>query len=226
MNEKTENSQSALPPVSNDATSAYQQDVGNTRRREITPTITPLDLNALVNRIMDGDTEPWDQVFTIFVDIATKYSWRLPPHVREEFRLDMGQRLVACLPEKRWQDTGKSFEAWIHTTAYNAVCEWRRTLKRRSPEVQDPEFPYEDVEDADSSMLDQMLQQEEKAFLWRLVIKLPEPQATVIYERYALEKSFSEISEKLGKTEINCRKIHQRALEALRKLAYNSGYYT
>ena len=225
MNEKTENSQSALPPVSNDATSAYQQDVGNTRRREITPTITPLDLNALVNRIMDGDTEPWDQVFTIFVDIATKYSWRLPPHVREEFLLDMGQRLVACLTEKRWQDTGKSFEAWIHTTAYNTVHEWRRTLKRRSPEIQDPDFQYEAVEDPDSSMLEQMLQQEEKAFLWRLVIKLPEPQATVIYERYALEKSFSEIGKKLEKTEATCRKIHQRALEALRKLAYNSGYY-
>jgi DNA-directed RNA polymerase specialized sigma subunit len=70
-----------------------------------------------------------------------------------------------------------------------------------------------------------MLQQEEKAFLWRLVIKLPELQATVIYERYAREKSFSEISEKIGKTEVNCRKIHQRALEALRNLAYNSGYY-
>ena len=56
-------------------------------------------------------------------------------------------------------------------------------------------------------------------------MKLPEIQARVIYERYAQEKPFSEIGEKIGKTEANCRKIHQRALESLRQLIHASDYY-
>jgi RNA polymerase sigma factor (sigma-70 family) len=144
--------------------------------------------------------------------------------MREEFLLDMGKRLVACFTDKKWQDTGVPFEAWIHRTGYNAVCEWRRTLKKRSLEIQDPAL-YEEIEDTDSSIPDQILRQEEKTILWSLVMKLQEPQATVIYERYARKKSFSEIGEQIGKTEVNCRKIHQRALESLRQLIQTSGYY-
>lgn len=220
MNRKTENLESDLPPVRSNDTSACQQD-GDTRELKIT--MQP-ELNALVNRIMDGDTEPWIQVFKAFMDIASKYSRRLPPRVREDFLSDMGQRLLTCITEKKWQDTGTPFEAWIHTTAYYAVGEWWRKLEKLSPEVQDPEFPFEDVEDPSASILNKIIRQEEKDTLWDLVMKLPDTYAKVIYWRYALKISFSEIGEKLGKTEVNSRKIHQRALEYLRQIAHESGY--
>ena len=225
MSEKMQNSEFAQLPVDDDATSAHQRDIGNTEQTEIEEATRPQELNTLVSRAMNGDEDAFNQLFEPFFSIATGYSYKLPEYIREEFLQDMGQRLVACFTDKKWQDTGISFEFWIHGTARNALYEWWRIHKRRSAEIQDPEFPYEEVEDTDSSILDQMLQQEEKAILWSLVMELREPQATVIYERYACNKSFSEIGEQIGKTEANCRKIHQRALESLRQLIHASGYY-
>jgi RNA polymerase sigma-70 factor, ECF subfamily len=225
MSGKIRNSEFAQLPVSSDAASARQLDIGNTGQTEIERATTQQKLNALANRAMNGDEDAFNQLFEAFFGIATRYSYKLPEYIREEFLLDMGKRLVTCFTDKKWQDTGIPFEAWIHGTAYNTLREWRRTLKKRSPEIQDPAFPYEEIEDSDASSLDQMLQQEEKVILWSLVMKLPELQATVIYERYALKKAFSEIGEKIGKKEANCRKIHQRALESLRQLMHASGYY-
>ena len=182
-------------------------------------------LNAIVNRAIDGDNNAFNQVFAIFFDIANMYSYRLPIYVQEEFLQDMVERLSTCIIDKKWQDQGKPFTAWIHGTADNAIQEWRRKIKKHSPEIQDPEFPYADIEDTDLSILDQMLQQEEKAILWNLVMQLPEIQAIVIYEHYAHNRPFSEISELIGRPEATCRKIKQRALESLRQLIHNSGYY-
>ena len=185
----------------------------------------PPDLNTLATRAMNGDEDAFNQLYPIFFEIASGYSCKLPPYTREEFLLDMGKRLVACFTNKKWQDTGIPFEAWIHVTSQNAVREWWRMHKKRSAEIQDPTFPYEDVEDTNLSILEQVLQQEEKTILWSLVMKLPENQAIVIYERYARGKSFSEIGELTQKTEENCRQIHLRALKNLRNLIHKSGYY-
>ena len=225
MTEDMQNSEFAQLPVDDDATSAHQRDIGSTEQTEIEEATRQQELNALVNRAISGDEDAFNQVFKTFFSIATGYSYKLPEYIREEFLQDMGQRLVACVTDKKWQDTGKPFQAWIHRTARNVSYEWWRIHKKRSAEIQDPEFPYEEVEDASGSILDQMLQQEEKTILWGLVMELPEVYARVIYERYALDKSFSEIGEQLGKTEANCRKIHQRAIESLRQLIHSSGYY-
>ncbi len=225
MSEQIRNSKFAQSPVSSDVTSGHQPDIDNTGQTEIVQTITPQELNTLANRAMNGDEEAFNQLFEPFFSIATGYSYKLPEYIREEFLQDMGKRLVACFTDKKWQDTGVPFEAWIHRTAHNTVCEWWRTIKKRSPEIQDPAFPYEEVEDTDISILDQTLQQEEQTILWGLVTELPKDQAIVIYERYALNKSFYEIGKVIGKTEVNCRKIHQRGLESLRQLIHASGYY-
>ncbi len=226
MSEQIQNSEFVQLPVSDDATSTHQRDIGNTGQTEIEQTAAQQKINALANRAMNGDEDAFNQLFaTPFFGIATRYSCGLPAYIREEFLLDMGKRLVTCFTERKWQDMGIPFESWIHRTARNALYEWWRIHKRRSAEIQDPEFPYEEVEDASSSILDQMLQQEEKAILWSLVMELPEAYARVIYERYAGELTFSEIGEKIGKTEANCRKIHQRAIESLRQLIHASGYY-
>lgn len=189
-------------------------------------TTTPQELNTLANRAMNGDEDAFNQLFETFFSIALGYSYKLPEYIREEFISDMCERLVACFNDKKWQDTGKPFQYWVHATAHNTACEWWRKHKKRFTEIQDPEFQYEEVEDNDISILEKILQQEEQAFLWFLVTKLPKKIfAVVIYERYFHERSFAEISEKIGKTEVYCRKIHQRALESLRQLAHASGYY-
>lgn len=220
-----ENSELAQLLVSSNATSARQLDSDNTGQTEIVETTMPQEINKLVKRAINGDEDAFNELFELYFSISTGYSYRLPEYLREEFLLDMGQRLVACLTKKRWTDRGKPFEAWIHATAQNALREWWRIHKKRSAEIQDPDFAYEEVEDTDSSVLDQMLQQEERTFLWNLVNSLPKIQATVIYEHYACKKSFAEIGEQVGKTEANCRKIHQRALESLRQLIQVSSYY-
>jgi RNA polymerase sigma-70 factor (ECF subfamily) len=225
MSEKVQNTGFAQSSVSDDTTSVHPRDIGNTEQTEKEQTTMLQELNALANRVMNGDDEAFSQLYSTFFTIATGYSYKLPEYIREEFLQDMGRRLVVCLTEKRWQDTGIPFEAWIHKTASNTVYEWWRTIKKRSAEIQDPAFPYEEVEDTDSTILDQMLQQEEQAILWSLVMDLPEIQAIVVYERYALNKSFYEISKVIGKTEVNCRKICQRGLESLRQLIHASGYY-
>jgi RNA polymerase sigma factor (sigma-70 family) len=225
MSERMRNSKPAHSSLSDDATSAHQRDIGSIEQTEKEQTATPQELNTLANRAMNGDEDAFNQLFEPFFSIATGYSYKLPEYIREEFLQDMGKRLVGCFTDKKWQDTGIPFKAWIHRTAHNTVCEWWRTIKKRSSEIQDPAFPDEEVEDTSSSILDQMLQQEEQTILWSLVIKLPEIQARVIYERYALNKSFYEIGKVIGKTEVNCRKIHQRAVESLRQLIHTSGYY-
>lgn len=225
MDEKSSNSELAQLLVSSNATSARQLDSDNTGQREIVETTMPQELNTLASRAMHGDEEAFNELFETFFSIAAGHAHKLPEYIREEFLLDMGQRLVACLTNKKWKDTGKPFEAWIHATAQNALREWWRIHKKRSAEFQDSDFRFEEIEDTDNSVLDQMLQQEEKAILWKLVTSLAKVPATVIYQHYACKKSFAEIGEQLGKTEANCRKIHQRALESLRQLIQASGYY-
>jgi RNA polymerase sigma factor (sigma-70 family) len=186
----------------------------------------PQELNILANRAMNGDVDAFNQLYSIFFEIASRHSGKLPPYIREEFLLDMGKRLVACFINKTWKDTGMPFESWINVTAYHAVGEWWRIHKKRSAEIQDPTFSYEDVLDPDISILEQMVQEEEKSILWSLVRQLPANQSKVIYERYYYGKSFSEISTLVGKTEENCRQIHLRALKNLKHLSYNCGYYS
>jgi RNA polymerase sigma factor (sigma-70 family) len=56
---------------------------------------------------------------------------------------------------------------------------------------------------------------EEYAALRKALADLPQMQYDVIYHRYYLEESFAKIGTALDITEVNSRKIHQRALNTL-----------
>ena len=134
MSEQVQNSEFAQSPVDDDATSAHQRDIGSNEQTEIVQTTTPQELNTLANKAMNGDEDAFNQLFETFFSIATGYSYKLPEYIREEFLLDMGRRLVTCFTEKKWQDTGIPFEAWIHRTAHNDYMnggEYTKSVQRK-----------------------------------------------------------------------------------------------
>ncbi len=126
----------------------------------------------------------------------------------EDITGDVFHRALAALGTFEWR--GAPFGAWLMRIAANAVADARRRPVREvsaTDEADRRPDGYTDraVEDF-----------EDRARLFRCVDELPEPQRTVIVERFAHERSLRDVAAQLGKSEGAIKQIQLRALRALR----------
>jgi RNA polymerase sigma-70 factor (ECF subfamily) len=103
------------------------------------------------------------------------------------------------------------FSTYIYTIAANALKNYYRSEKNRNRFAYELDEGLPDITD----ILGGITQNEEYVSLKRALADLPQKQYDVIYHRYFLEESFAKIGTVLDITEVNARKIHQRALNAL-----------
>jgi len=107
------------------------------------------------------------------------------------------------------------FSTYIYTIASNVLKNHYRAISKSNGNIS-----YEDIDGSFSGQTDiagDLITREEYAQLGAVLAELPERQYAVIYRRYYLEQSFKEIGEDLGVTDTYARKIHERALDALKK---------
>jgi len=108
------------------------------------------------------------------------------------------------------------FSTYIYTIASNVLKNHYRAVSKSNDIVCSEEL--------DGSFSDQtditgdLSTREEYAQLGAVLAVLPERQYAVIYRRYYLDQPFKEIGEALGVTDAYARKIHERALDVLRKI--------
>ena len=105
------------------------------------------------------------------------------------------------------------FSTYIYTIASNVLKNHYRYISVRG--IQDePDINISDGHD----ILGDLISDEECVALKSILTTLPRQQYDTIYRRYYLDQSFKEIGEALGITEVYARKVHERALGALKKI--------
>lgn len=128
-------------------------------------------------------------------------------HVAEDLTSDVFHRALANLRTFEWR--GAPFGAWLIRIAANVVADRRRRPTRE-------ESASEALEALEAPDAPEAPDFEDLARLFRCVDELPEPQRTVIVERFAHERSLREVAARLGKTEGAIKQIQLRALRTLR----------
>lgn len=103
----------------------------------------------------------------------------------------------------RYESRGVPFAAWLYRIAANEMADRARRARREAPlENVDEPSVHEDVE--------------QRALLYRLVDALPPAQRQVIVQRFAEQRSISEIARQMGRSEGAIKQLQFRAMEALR----------
>ncbi|HTO53245.1 MAG TPA: sigma-70 family RNA polymerase sigma factor [Myxococcota bacterium] len=108
-----------------------------------------------------------------------------------------------------YESRGAPFSAWLLRIAANALVDRARRAKRRAE--------LAPLEPAPEPSLEDRLDAEERAKLFRSVSELPHEQRRVIELRFADERPIREIAAALGKTEGAVKQLQLRALGALRR---------
>jgi RNA polymerase sigma-70 factor (ECF subfamily) len=132
--------------------------------------------------------------------------------VAEDLTADVFHKALKNLGGFEWR--GAPFGAWLIRIAANAVADRRRRPSREASSAPDARDALEALQAPEvPGALDDF---EDRARLYRCVDELPEPQRTVIVERFAHERSLREVAAKLGKSEGAIKQIQLRALRTLR----------
>jgi len=121
----------------------------------------------------------------------------------EDLTSEVFHRALANLPQFEWR--GVPFAAWLLKIASNAIAD---RFKRSAQERQF--YSLDDPREARSDDI------EHRAWLFRLVDRLPADQRRVIVARFAEQKSIREIASELGRTEGAVKQLQFRGLERLR----------
>ena len=183
-------------------------------------------INTLATEAARGDTAAFNILYdTLFPKVNAYFAKRVQDPAKEDLIGDTFECVTEGLLQGKWHDEGKPFEVWVIKTARNFYREWVRNQKKHAVEQRDPDFRYEDVEDDELPILDQVLQKEDEEILWDLASKLPKFQYLVLYERFKNNRAFKDIASILGKSEDNCRQANKRALASLRNMLIQSGLY-
>ena len=114
------------------------------------------------------------------------------------------EQALASLPRFEWR--GVPFAAWLIRIASNALADHWRRLARETGDAP-PDLP-------DAAEVQGI---EQRAILFQLVDRLPDPQRRVIEMRFGEEKSLRDIAAALGRSEGAVKQLQLRALENLRK---------
>jgi RNA polymerase sigma-70 factor (ECF subfamily) len=123
----------------------------------------------------------------------------------EDLTSEVFHKALAGLRSYEW--TGTPFAAWLFRIAANAVSDQLKRSAREPVNVDDP---------PELSGGPEQEQAEARAWLFRLVEKLPAEQRRVVFGRFVEQRSIREIAQQLGKSEGAVKQLQFRALEKLR----------
>ena len=108
------------------------------------------------------------------------------------------------------------FSTYIYTIAGNVLKNHYRASSKAKEVFAFEEYD-ENIQD-ETDILKDLISREEHEELARALATLFERQYEVVYRRYYLEQPFKEIGAALGISEDAAKKLHKRALEALKNI--------
>jgi len=167
-------------------------------------------IEKLVIRAVDGNTDAFGELYTLFVEKIYRYIFY---HVKSKA---VTEDITAEVFLKAWRAINScrgreySFSAWLYRIAHNQlVSEIRRMQRRPSLELENTES----IRDSTSSAEEYSEQQE----LLGVIDCLPSNQRQVIILKFIEGLDNHEISKIMGKREGAIRALQMRALATLRK---------
>lgn len=108
------------------------------------------------------------------------------------------------------------FSTYVYTIAGNLLKNYYRSVGKRREIFSETEL--DDSLSDGTNILGDLLTREEYKKLKRALVKLPQRQYAVVYQRYYLGQSFKAIGAVLDVSEDGAKKLHRRALKALNNI--------
>lgn len=169
------------------------------------------DVESLVDRAVDGDTEAFGRLYDIYADRIYRHIYYRTANV-EDAR-DMTQEVFArawqSLP--RYRRTSTPFLGWLFTISHNRVIDYYRKKK---------DYAYLNAEvsmDVRGRSPEQSAEQSfDSRMLRRAILQLQEDQQRVIVMTFIDGLAYGDIAAVINKSEGNVRVIVHRALKKLR----------
>lgn len=189
-------------------------DIRNTRQENVNePGISPEDANSeienLVTRAIDGNTQAFGELYTYYVTKIYRYVY-YNVHNKERAE-DITQEVFL----KAWKAIGtckgkeKTFSSWLYRIAHNLIIDKiRKSQKKIAHEAELPE----DVRDMSEGMEISLEQRD----LLKVIDVLSPNQRQVILMKFIENMDNREIAETMGKSTGAIRILQMRALEVLR----------
>lgn len=182
----------------------------------------------LIQRARDGDRDALAALYEANVEGVYRYIYRRLENVFEAENLtsETFTRAVDLLTLGRYDWIGKPFKAWLIGIAAKILQERYRVLKS-TPLMKDLNDILEHNEPmtGEDDILNAIVQQEEHTTLWQLVENLPMLEQSVVVLRHVYELSYTQIAERLGRSEDACKQLHYRALKKLKPKAQEAGLF-
>lgn len=175
-------------------------------------TYTPEQLDNLVRKAQQGETEAFESIYNAFIDQIYRYIYY---RTDREDALDLTETVFL----KVWENVSsykcgrKYFSAWIYRIAHNVVVDHYR-LNKESVELS-YEIPDENRESHPINRTEKSLNNQ---VLMKAISKLKKKYQQIIILKYINELDNREIARIMRRTEGNLRILKFRALRALRQI--------
>jgi RNA polymerase sigma-70 factor (ECF subfamily) len=189
------------------------QNTGNDETKQIP------DVESIIDRAINGDTEAFGCLYDIYVDRIYRHIYYRTSNVEDARDLTQEVFMKAWQALPKYRRTKTPFLGWLFTISHNRVIDYYRTKK---------DYAYLNdvsiVDDRDRSP-DQLAEaQFTRQAIRRAILQLPEVQQQVILMSFIEGLEYSEIAAVLHKSEGNIRVIVHRALKKMQEIMGTAGY--
>ncbi len=169
-------------------------------------------LDALVKRAQDGDTQAFGNIYDELVKPVYRYIfYRVAENIAEDLTEETFLKVWQNL--KKYKKTKHPFSSWVFRIAHNLVVDYYRKnhvtneISEELPDTQESNNPEHKV----NIKLTQIR-------LKKVIRHLPDNYKEVIILKYVNDFNNKEISDTIGKSEATVRTIQFRALKKLRAM--------
>lgn len=174
--------------------------------------LNPKQVDDLVRKAQNGDTESFAKIYDLYADAIYKYIFF---RVAKEDALDLTENVFLKVWEhlKTYKIGKKYFTSWVYKIAHNTVVDNYR-MSRKTEELKEW-VPDEKVDNNPIILTDRKLTNEN---LSKAISKLKKRYQQIIVLKYVNELDNGEIAKVLNRSEGSLRILKFRALKALRQI--------
>jgi RNA polymerase sigma-70 factor (ECF subfamily) len=181
--------------------------------QEYNTTDTPSEIDRLVDRAKDGDSNAFGRLYDMHVDRVYRHVYYRVGNVADAEDLTQQVFLKAWQAIGRYKKTASPFLAWLIRISHNLVIDFYRSSKAKT--YLDFDAIASEPESGPEHLAEIHFDQQQ---VRQAILELPSDQQQVVLMRFIEDFSYPEIAASLGKSEGAVRVIQHRALVRLRKI--------
>ena len=182
--------------------------------------LTPQELSQVMQRAKAGESEAFSILYEAFYTPIFRFILSKVQDREQAEDILQTTFLKAFKAKDNWPEEMKAPMAYFYTIARNLITDYYRKQKEvlieESANEEGGDSFWNRIKDIELDPHHELVEKNKSNFLKDSLSQLPENYRQVMWMKFIEEKSNQEISETLGKTEMNIRQIQVRALKKLR----------